>query len=746
MPEPLSPTRIPAAPPSDNTYKDKNVGHPPDTTDLSRRQFVRLALLSSAALAGSPSLLAAQNAAASDANPAATEVPWHGPLRALPPGAVRPEGWLRTTLEKQAAQLGSHLPQISWPFTDAWWAEQQEGAFWTQEMEYEAWWPWEQKAYWIDGATRLGLLLQNDALLAQSTHPILYTFTHPDSEGYLGPELFQDPLGDYHRWPHNVFFRSACAVADAQHPLPGLTPAQIAAAMQRHYLTDTASYGKPKRNINNVEDILWCYAQTRDSRLLALAENAWREYLQVADDPENADLGAMRVFADTPIDAHGETYAETAKQPAILYLYTGRQDYLRFGLAAQRRIFDHHMLIDGVPSTSEWFGARTSLASHETCDIADHTWSWGYYLMATGDAAWADRVERACFNAAPGAIRNDWRALQYFSCPNQFLATLDSDHNWPKFKEHGGSMMAYQPNPGQRTACCGGNVHRIFPNYVIRMWMQTQDHGLAAVLLGPSTVRAAVGPDRVPVEIVQTTHYPFDETIRFQIHAERPVEFPLWLRIPAWCSAPRLRVNGTAVAINDLAANKGFAILRRTFRSGDEIILDLPMKVAVSRWPENGIGLERGPLVYSLPIAANWTTTVVPKYSTAEYPAYEARPISAWNYGLALSDGDIERAVTVEKQPLPEPSSTNPASSAAPDADSVSAFDPWEHPPIHLTVAAKKIEGWDLQSNPDKPEQKFTPCLPDETARQTTAEAERITLAPYGSTKLRLTIFPELTS
>jgi uncharacterized protein len=101
--------------------------------------------------------------------------------------------------------------------------------------------------------------------------------------------------------------------------------------------------------------------------------------------------------------------------------------------------------------------------------------------MATGDAVWADRIERACFNAAPGAIKKDWKALQYMSCPNQFLATLNSDHH-PKGR--GGFKMAYQPNPGKRVACCGDNVHRIFPNYTIRMWMQAEDGGLAAVLYG----------------------------------------------------------------------------------------------------------------------------------------------------------------------------------------------------------------------------------------------------------------------
>jgi hypothetical protein len=691
--------------------------------ELSRRDFVRIALMSSAMVMGSHPLFA-------DTHEDAESVQYFGPLRALPPGAVRPAGWLRAYLEKQAAQLGSHLPEVSWPFTQAYWGEQQEGEFLTQEQEYEAWWPWEQRAYWIDGATRLALILGDDRLLAKATKPIAWTLTHADMEGYLGPELFQDPLGDYHRWPHAVFFRSVRAVSDAQSRLPGLTNKQIAEAIQRHYLSDTASYGKPKRNVNNIEDILWCYAQIRDPHLLAMAEKAWHEYMQYSDDPENADLGTMRVLGDTPINTHGETYAETSKQPAILYLYTGKQDYLQFGVAAQRRIFDHHMLIDGVPSTSEWFSTVTALDSHETCDITDHTWSWGYYLMATGDAAWADRVERACFNAAPGAIRNDWKAVQYFSCPNQFLATLNSDHNWPKFKEHGGSMMAYQPNPGHRTACCGGNVHRVFPNYVIRMWMRSKDDGLAAVLYGPSTVKTTVGAENEPVEIEQTTQYPFDEEIRFRIQSARPVAFPLSLRIPGWCEAPRVAVNGKPIDVKptDLAAQKGFVTLRRTFHPGDEVTLTLPMKLAVTRWPQNGIGVERGPLVYSLPIEAKWTTTVVPKYSTEDFPAYEATPASDWNYGLAVDETKLDTAIEVKKHP------------AAGDA----ALDPWANPPLTLVAPAKKIGGWELQANPDDPAQKFTPCLPDLNACKVSETVEKITLAPYGSTKLRVTIFPDL--
>jgi hypothetical protein len=684
----------------------------PETAEneVNRREFIRLALMSSALLAGSSQLLEGEKTDSAS--------PDYAAMSFLAPGAVQPEGWLRKYMEKQAAQLGSNLPKVSYPFSSAYWSGQEDA-----EPTRNRWWPWEQMAYWIDGASRLAVVLQDEQLMAQVRTSIDYTLTHVDADGYLGPKYLKSPADDFHRWPHTVLFRSFAALGDAQSPLAVPSRVTIVEEMQEHFLNDTASYSKPTRNITNIEAMLWCYGHTGDSRLLALAEKAWQEYLKFPSDPETGDLTPLRVYANTPILAHGVTYAEIMKLPVILYLHTGKDEYLKFALAAERRIFDHHMLIDGIASTSEDYRTVTSLDLHETCDIADQTWSWGYMLAATGDSIWADRVERACFNAAPGAIKNDWKAVQYFSCPNQFLATLTSNHC---LVHTGNGWMAYQPNPGEGTACCGGNVHRIFPNYVLRMWTKTNDGGLAAVLYGPSKVNATVGTEGRQIEIVQTTNYPFDEDIHFKINTSTAVTFPLSLRVPDWCGEPRLTVNGHVASAT--RSDKGFLILRRRFNPGDQVTLTLPMKVAVSHWPENGMGIERGPLVYSLPIKENWKSFVKPTYTTAEFPGWEATPASAWNYGIALDPDKLTNEIEVEKQP-----------STQSQAD-----DPWANPPIKLTAPARKIEGWDLLANPDNPSQKFTPCLPDLHVSKVGETFERVTLVPYGSTQLRVTIFPAL--
>jgi len=682
--------------------------------ELNRREFLRLALAASAALAASGRAIASEESA-----PASLA---HAALRPLAPGAVEPEGWLRGWLQKQAAELGSQLPNVSWPFSAAYWSGEET----VEGQTTDAWWPWEQKAYWLDGATRLSIVLKDEQLMTLVRQSLDYTLSHARDDGYLGPENFRDPKGDFHRWPQNVLFRGMAALADARS-IPGSPEtADVAEALRKHFLGGTADYGSPTRNVTNIEGMMWCYGRTGDARLLARAEKAWEGYEKnVADDPGHGDLGEMRVFAATPINAHGCTYAETMKLPAILYMATGKPEYLTFALAAERRIFDHHMLIDGIPSTTEWYRTRTSLDSHETCDISDHMWSWGYMLMATGDAVWADRVERACFNAAPGAIRNDWKALQYFSCPNQFLATLNSDHN---MMSHGGRLMAYQPNPGQRTACCGGNVHRILPNYAIRMWMKTPGNGLAAVLYGPSRVEATVGAANQRVAIVQSTHYPFEEEIRMWIETDAPVAFPLLLRAPAWCAAPQVKLNGTQVKLAPSA--DGFLYLERTFKKGDQISLVLPMQARVTNWPQEGVGVEHGPLVYALPIEATWTQKVEPKYTTAEFPSCEATPASEWNYGLDLEPAKPEAALEFHRKTLAEDES----------------LDPWTAPPTSISAPARMIAGWELQPNPDDTTQKFTPPLPDVSARKTEGPATRITLVPYGATQLRMAIFPALRS
>ena len=132
------------------------------------------------------------------------------------------------------AKLASALPEISYPFFS--------GTFWEGEENSPAWFTWEQKAYWVDGATRLALALGDEALLAKARASLDYTLSHPSSNGFLGPKFleFGDDFGGLNRWPNTVLNRGFMALADAQPTPDKVDSAKIIEALQKHYLNDKA--------------------------------------------------------------------------------------------------------------------------------------------------------------------------------------------------------------------------------------------------------------------------------------------------------------------------------------------------------------------------------------------------------------------------------------------------------------------------------------------------------------------------
>ncbi len=94
------------------------------------------------------------------------------------------------------------------------------------------------------------------------------------------------------------------------------------------------------------------------------------------------------------------------------------------------------------------------------------------------------------------------------------------------------------------------------------------------------------------MQIVTTTSYPFEETVRMSITllpsqvddksswtAVETASFTLHLRVPGWCKSAKFSVNGGAVPTR--ANRNGYQVIERTWKTGDEIEITLPMEVEI---------------------------------------------------------------------------------------------------------------------------------------------------------------------
>lgn len=643
---------------------------------------------------------------------------YHGKLREVPLSSIEPEGWLRLYLEKQARGLTGYPEAAGYPFNAVPFATVKR----TKNVHGAGWWPYEQAGYWLDGATRCAHLVKDAHLLKKVGKQIDYLLSHTDRDGFIGPPFLKEQ-GHVNQWAHAVFLRALMA----HHSATG--DSRIPQAFRKHYRGNACDFGQ-YRETCNVEQMGWAYALTGDAALINKAKAAYRKHQTWArkNDPEYL-LETMESSSRPVI--HGVSFCEVMKLGAVMYLHTGNRRWLHATVHAFEKIDKHQMLIDGIPSSSEHLRGKDPLDSHEMCVITDYTWAAGYLLMATGDVVWADKIERAVLNAGMGSVTKDFKALQYFSCPNQVLATSVSNHN---LYQAGGGWMRFAPNPG--TECCSGNMHRFLPNYASRLWMSGRDGDVTACLYGPSRHTFTVKGTKTPVTIVEDTDYPFSEDIGFQVRTDTPVTFGLTLRIPGWCRGASVAVNGER---QKLQVKPGtFVTIRRPFANNDRVVLHLPMQLKRTRWPKGGIGIEYGPLVFALPVDEKRSVDRKEKKQTREFPALNLEPSSAWNY--AVGSGVTPEVV---RHPV--------------------EFDPWllETPPIELVVPARKVKGWKLEqhsryrrtfrgSQPHtgvewvEGKVTYTPQLPDQKGlkKRLSSKAESIRLVPYGATTLRVTVFP----
>lgn len=603
---------------------------------------------------------------------------------------MKAEGWMKEVLTTQRNGLTGHIQVAGAPFDKEGWGD-------ATQKKMDRWEDFEQTGYWADGALRCGYLIDDPELTRRIKEWVDFQIDHPKEDGFIGPEL-------HNLWPHVVFFRVIMAEY-SRNPSP-----RIIKALSNHYKNAARSQtliktGGPEWDFNertmlHIEMLCWLYQQTNDAFFIEKAEDTYKAFCS-----RKSPFTMQAFLSDEVPIVHSVSSFETLKIPVILYINTGKKEYLDAAIHGIQKVYKYHGLADGIPSGNEAHDGNMPNEVHETCCVSDAQWALGYFLQATGDVQWADLMEKICFNAAFSVVWKDFKSLQYYSSPNQVIARSNSSFC---MYVGGQDRMAYRVAHGP--ACCNGNMNRMIPLFCSRQWMKKGDNGIVAAMYAPSSFTTKLKGSKNEITIQEETNYPFEETIRFRMKMKRSTPFSFWLRIPQWCKGASITVNGQAA---DIVCKAGtFVEVQRKFSDGDIIELKLPMKAKSVSMPYDGVAFERGPLVFSLNVKAQEEITETREHDGIKFQSRILTPLSEWNYAPVDAE-NIEVVNSNDYSNLWNPETT----------------------PVRLKVKAVTVTNWQLYRD------NFTPYMPSVIRK---GEEKVIELVPVGTTVLRMTVFPDI--
>lgn len=603
---------------------------------------------------------------------------------------MKAEGWMKEVLTTQRNGLTGHIQVAGAPFDKEGWGD-------AAQKKMDRWEDFEQTGYWADGALRCGYFIDDPELTQRVKEWVDFQIDHPKEDGFIGPEL-------HNLWPHVVFFRVIMAEY-SRNPSP-----RIIKALSNHYKNAARSQtliktGGPEWDFNertmlHIEMLCWLYQQTNDAFFIEKAEDTYKAFCS-----RKSPFTMQAFLSDEVPIVHSVSSFETLKIPVILYINTGKKEYLDAAIHGIQKVYKYHGLADGIPSGNEAHDGNMPNEVHETCCVSDAQWALGYFLQATGDVQWADLMEKICFNAAFSVVWKDFKSLQYYSSPNQVIARNNSSFC---MYVGGQDRMAYRVAHGP--ACCNGNMNRMIPLFCSRQWMKKGDNGIVAAMYAPSSFTTKLKGSKNEITIQEETNYPFEETIRFRMKMKRSTPFSFWLRIPQWCKGASITVNGQAA---DIVCKAGtFVEVQRKFSDGDIIELKLPMKAHSVSMPYDGVAFERGPLVFSLNVKAQEEITETREHDGIKFQSRILTPLSEWNYAPVDAE-NIEVVNSNDYSNLWNPETT----------------------PVRLKVKAVTVTNWQLYRD------NFTPYMPSVIRK---GEEKVIELVPVGTTVLRMTVFPDI--
>ncbi len=319
-----------------------------------------------------------------------------------------------------------------------------------------------------------------------------------------------------------------------------------------------------------MEPMVLLYRATRDERYLDFARFI-AEHWEADKGPKL--ISALNTQKSVKQTANAKAYEMMSCLVGLCELYraTGDAKYLTPATNAWNDIAANQLLITGSGSSKEhWTDAHQFLSDDkdniaETCVTVTWIQLTQQLLRLTGQARYADELEKTFYNHLAAAQRPDGAAWAYFT-----------------------ALDGKKPYKTEQN-CCTSSGPRGWAMLPTLAYM-TSDDGVVVNFFTPSNASLKVGGETVIVK--QQTAYPIDGRVAITVTVPKPMKFTLRVRVPAWSN-----IAGFKTKPGD------YYLLRQTWSRTQTITLDfaIPTRIVPGEGSSAGkLAIVRGPQVLAV--------------------------------------------------------------------------------------------------------------------------------------------------
>lgn len=246
-----------------------------------------------------------------------------------------------------------------------------------------------------------------------------------------------------------------------------------------------------------------------------------------------------------------------------MYELTGKPEYLATATNAWQDISDNRLYITGTSTNGETFREDHVLPGEgadevgEGCVTAHWVFLNSLLFNLSGDPKYADAVEKSLYNHLL-ASQCPGNAHQAYFAPLNGTRPYELQNVWDG-----------QP------PCCLSSVMRSISRIPEVMWAKFDDDGLAILLYnqGKITDRIKTREGLLPLSLELQSDFPKTGNVTVLIKPDKPAEFRLALRVPAWTTRFQARVDGRTYS----GTPGQFLNISRTWQPGDTIQVTMDM-------------------------------------------------------------------------------------------------------------------------------------------------------------------------